>query len=436
MRYVISGTDKETGKAAELTIDAADVPSAAAVAGRKGIDVESIRRTGDPIAEVAPRVRGVQPSPPPAKTKPARRLWLGLVLAVGFITSPFYPDIPNWLGIIVLAMVALYFVPLMRRPMGKFLRVTSDRPYLRTLKLGSIVVLGAFFLLCASTGREVVRNMKESQARDEAERQALAAAQATATAKVTELIEQARTALSSGDVSTAIGFLDQAVRVEHAQNRGLAATLRQEVNNSEDAGWVLEALASAQDDEFEAFASGGPLPGTLDLGYPVLSDRVILLARPQLDAAVAKRVENKRLAAEAAEAERQRREEAAIAQRKAAEQKPALEKSQKEAAKAEIQNQLDQFMAVLNSAEPKLVESVSVNRNGDIWTAKITVKNIFHLRHKQLRTQDAQTMWEWWASIASPKDADKARISLVDHKGNEVGGSRLIAGSLIWVQDE
>ena len=45
-------------------------------------------------------------------------------------------------------------------------------------------------------------------------------------------------------------------------------------------------------------------------------------------------------------------------------------------------------------------------------------------------------MWEWWAAIASPQEPDLARIKIVDAKGNEVGGSRVWGGSLIWVQDK
>ena len=57
------------------------------------------------------------------------------------------------------------------------------------------------------------------------------------------------------------------------------------------------------------------------------------------------------------------------------------------------------------------------------------------MRHKQVRLQDAQLLWKAWAGLASPDKPDSARIKIVDLGGNEVGRSRFLAGSLIWVQD-
>ncbi|HZE70013.1 MAG TPA: hypothetical protein VE135_10875 [Pyrinomonadaceae bacterium] len=68
-------------------------------------------------------------------------------------------------------------------------------------------------------------------------------------------------------------------------------------------------------------------------------------------------------------------------------------------------------------------------------TLKITVSNGWHYEPYQMRFQAAQKLWETWAEQHSPHDPDKSRISLVDLNGNEVGGSRAWAGSLIWVQE-
>ena len=65
----------------------------------------------------------------------------------------------------------------------------------------------------------------------------------------------------------------------------------------------------------------------------------------------------------------------------------------------------------------------------------ITVGNAWHSQPYQMRLQMAQNLWQSWANVHSPKDLDKARISLRDLNGNEVGGSRAFAGSLIWVQE-
>jgi hypothetical protein len=65
----------------------------------------------------------------------------------------------------------------------------------------------------------------------------------------------------------------------------------------------------------------------------------------------------------------------------------------------------------------------------------ITVANHWHSQPYQMRLQMAQNLWQSWAKVHSPKDLDKARISLRDLNGNEVGGSRVFAGSVIWVQE-
>ena len=66
--------------------------------------------------------------------------------------------------------------------------------------------------------------------------------------------------------------------------------------------------------------------------------------------------------------------------------------------------------------------------------SKLTVDNTWHYRIYQVRLQDAQTLWEAWARLVSPADPDKARISIVDLRGNEVGGYNLLTG--VWVQEK
>jgi hypothetical protein len=113
------------------------------------------------------------------------------------------------------------------------------------------------------------------------------------------------------------------------------------------------------------------------------------------------------------------------------------ERAHREAAQKEVKDRLDTYVALLNAAEVKLVKNVSVKRIGDgIWKATLTVDNLWHVRHRQIRLQDTQTLWEAWAEIASPNEPDKAIIKIVDLRGNEVGGSRVLGGSLIWVQED
>lgn len=68
-------------------------------------------------------------------------------------------------------------------------------------------------------------------------------------------------------------------------------------------------------------------------------------------------------------------------------------------------------------------------------TATITVNNAWHGQPYQNRLQAAQGLWERWARIADTEEQDFSRIKIVDLRGNEVGGSRILGGSLIWVQE-
>lgn len=94
---------------------------------------------------------------------------------------------------------------------------------------------------------------------------------------------------------------------------------------------------------------------------------------------------------------------------------------------------LDEFVDRLSAANVNsIIQSVSVSDE----TATITVTNAWHYSVYQVRLQAAQNLWKIWASIASPSKPDRARIKIVDFNGNEVGGSRILGGSLIWVQED
>lgn len=96
---------------------------------------------------------------------------------------------------------------------------------------------------------------------------------------------------------------------------------------------------------------------------------------------------------------------------------------------------LEKYMEELNKIQKdlgfNLIDNVSISEN----KATLTVTNQWHLRKKQLRLQDAQTLWEIWANINSPSKPDIARIQIVDGNGNQVGGSGFLGGSIIDVKD-
>jgi hypothetical protein len=444
MKYIITGTDQETGQPIELTVEAADVPTAAAMGAKKGVTVAGVRAVTQAAPPPVPpmqappmmptRTATMQPAPPTPKKKGVR-LWLSLVLFVAAVLAPAVPAVPLWAGIVVLSLVVLYLLPPVRRPVGSFLRVSPDRPAWRGFKLAAFVLIGLSLIGISSIGRDVVRTRQEFAAKQEAEKAAKAQADAEASAKVAGFVDNAKKSLDAGDVTKAEALLDEVLNVP-APNRGLAQSLRTNIRNSADGAWVLTTLVRATDEEFTRFRDGGTPPKAMDFGHAVLTDRAVALARPQIADATGKREEAKRQAEAAAEAARKAAEEQAAAAKQAVADKAAAEKAAKDAAQKEIKDKLDAYLAVLKLADVTIIESVSVERRGESWKATLTVKNIWHIRHYQVRLQDAQTLWQAWATIASPKDPDRARIVLVDGNGNEVGGSRALAGSLIWVQEK
>lgn len=92
---------------------------------------------------------------------------------------------------------------------------------------------------------------------------------------------------------------------------------------------------------------------------------------------------------------------------------------------------LHAYLEILDAAGVNaVVRSVSVRGS----TATITVANEWHAMNYQVRYQAAQNLWQVWAGVASPTNPDAARIVITDYNGNEVGGSRVWGGSMIWVQ--
>ncbi len=109
------------------------------------------------------------------------------------------------------------------------------------------------------------------------------------------------------------------------------------------------------------------------------------------------------------------------------------------AAKAEADRKAERFAKLakeLGSIGAGRALIVRVEQDArDTNTAKITVSNAWHGRPHQIRLQDAQALWKVWSQINYPVKPDHTRLKLVDLMGNEVGGSRVLGGSMIWVKD-
>ncbi|MGI8935207.1 MAG: hypothetical protein ACR2FS_14155 [Phormidesmis sp.] len=59
----------------------------------------------------------------------------------------------------------------------------------------------------------------------------------------------------------------------------------------------------------------------------------------------------------------------------------------------------------------------------------------FQEESKPAREDFAVSLWEAWVAASDLEDVDDARIRLVNRQGKQVGGSRMIGGSVIYVDD-
>ncbi len=59
----------------------------------------------------------------------------------------------------------------------------------------------------------------------------------------------------------------------------------------------------------------------------------------------------------------------------------------------------------------------------------------FQEESKPAREDFAVSLWEAWVAASDLEDVDDARIRLVNRQGKHVGGSRMIGGSVIYVDD-
>jgi len=126
-------------------------------------------------------------------------------------------------------------------------------------------------------------------------------------------------------------------------------------------------------------------------------------------------------------------EQIAEGKRIAAEQK-RIHEEERQRKEAKLKRDLDSFVTTLKTAgiDNSIIDRCSANDN----ELTIVVTNAWHFQPYQIRLQAAQNLWNLWAKLRSPNDPDKARIELTDYNGNSVGGSRWLAGSLIWVKKE
>ncbi|NJM98560.1 MAG: hypothetical protein HC800_16630 [Phormidesmis sp. RL_2_1] len=87
---------------------------------------------------------------------------------------------------------------------------------------------------------------------------------------------------------------------------------------------------------------------------------------------------------------------------------------------------IDGMSALISDIRPGLTEG----------EAELTVTAYFLAQPKAIREDLANSLWRAWVvSTGGESNVDRVRIRLVTSQGDKVGGSRTIAGSLIYVDD-
>ncbi|MGJ8636553.1 MAG: hypothetical protein ACSHX5_06885 [Phycisphaerales bacterium] len=370
-----------------------------------------------------------------------------LLIIVLMILAPFlglvFPAISFWTMGLFLILLGFHAVPKTRVFSNRLIRVSSDRPARGVFKVVFLWLYTGLLLLAGVGGMTAAEELKERRIQQEEAKAENLRLQQIANQTVDSLIQEAQRLLSGGSVEDASAVLSEARSVVHSTRQSQVSKLIREINRSTDPKSIYERLVRLEDGDFEAFRTERTTPASFVSEFDVLTEKTIEIANTLIQRAIPEREfrEQKRLEAE--EERKRLEQERIIQQEKAAEQQRKLEEeqfaakeAQRAAAKKEIQDKLDAYIAFLELSEVAIVDSVSVKRIGDeTWEATLTVENVWHIRHKQLRLQDAQALWKAWALIASPNNLDSARIIIVDQNGNEVGGSRVWGGSLIWVND-
>lgn len=291
------------------------------------------------IQHVEQGQKSAAPAPNTAPLEP--RLWFGLLLVISGVLSPFFPAFTLIVGVLVASLILLYTSadpsgPI-RRDVGRFLRVSTDRPTARRVKLTTLSLVAIALMGSAAVGYVSQRRSAQLAAKKETDAAARVQAQAVAEARlaadeaaragarlraneeVIQLVAKAKSRLAQADVTAARKLIDAALKLNAAQNRDLALALEGAIKNSEDSAWALDLLMRLSDAELAAFKAGGKPPASLDLGYAVLTEKAVTNARDQIDAVVAKHAEIKKQEEEAAKARRQQAAAAAEAARKKAE---------------------------------------------------------------------------------------------------------------------
>ncbi len=188
-----------------------------------------------------------------------------LVLAalVGAVIQPTIGYL--FFGLLILLMI-LYVVPGMQGLSRSTLGLSVGRPFATTVKMIFVGLLALTMLLVSlgSEGGKAARQQAESErVKAEAERQRLIAED---NAKVDSLMVAVKSRMDASDVAGASTKLADVLKVQNATNKGPAQHLNETITLSRDSAAVRSKLLQLSDEEFDAFATAGKIPGVFNLG--------------------------------------------------------------------------------------------------------------------------------------------------------------------------
>ena len=280
-----------------------------------------------PPTHTNPNSTAVPPSRPSVTARKHRR-WVIVLLVAAVIAIPFAPKFPLWLGIVLLGLCALAFVPKVSAASRWLLRLPQDRKWASALRVAMYALIGIVLVLGGVGGAEFKAEQNRiaaEQAAKEAEQRKLAAeankavaslaheaeqhwknrqmslaedklreAERTqhatnlapvkqlrsrmANAQVDALMKEARDAVKNADLDAAQQKVREALAIPHATALDGPRQLQGQIANATDSEHIKKALMDLSDEAFKAFQESRALPTALTSGYDALDGRTLELA--------------------------------------------------------------------------------------------------------------------------------------------------------------
>lgn len=298
------------------------------------------------------------------------------LVALALLTSQSFPKPSAWLGRILLILCVSTLIPAVKKYSLRLLQINEGNGWQTKLKLGALAVIGLVLLYAGQAGssriaetnrlteektaEEVVRKTKFQRLTQKANERVLSAVKTAeiywqynnmakvketldlaskipnatnfepiqelrtqiADSKVKSLVSEAKDFIRAGNLDKGREVVLTALAVSHASNLSNVKKLDNHILNATDARYNRDQVLKLSDEEFQSFQNNGELPKQFVSGLQELDTRIASLTDIQVKDIVAKRK---------SERERIERERlAAIAAKKASEEKRRLELAAKE----------------------------------------------------------------------------------------------------------